>query len=602
MIAYRELRRLELDVLRAAEQFGQRISGVFALLSVDVDQFYGIEIEEFPAQVAQVAMWLMDHQMNMEAAEYFGEPVLRIPLQKSAVIRLGNALRIDWEAFVPPTKLKFIMGNPPFIGKQYQRAEQKVDLDFVAGGVKGSGVLDYVTGWYFKAAQYMTSSRDGFASPDKRTFTDISFGSAGSTSLSQRKNSAAAKKATLAIDDMFVSTERAEAKARNQIRCAFVSTNSISQGEQVGVLWSALLVCGIKIHFAHRTFQWTNEAPGKAAVHCVIIGFGAGNVERNRLFEYVDIKGPPHEVAVVNINPYLVDAPDVALPNRKAPISKVPPIAFGSMPNDGGHLLLDDVEKNRLIELEPEAANWIRRFMSADEFLNNRVRWCLWLKNIEPSDLQKLPEISRHVAGVKAHRAISHRQTTRELAALPTLFGEVRQPTTHYVLIPRHSSERRNYIPFALFGPEIICADSCLFVPNASPYHFGVMSSTMHNAWVRYTCGRLKSDFRYSAGIVYNNFPWPDALTDAHKQVIEAAVQDMLDARAAHAGSSLADLYDPLTMPPDLVRAHQKLDAAVDAAYAKSSGRKSFKNDAERVAFLFELYQKYTSLLPVESS
>lgn len=602
VIAYRELRRLELDVLRAAEQFGQRISGVFALLSVDVDQFYGIEIEEFPAQVAQVAMWLMDHQMNTEAAQYLGEPVLRIPLQKTADIRLGNALRIDWEAFVPSTKLKFIMGNPPFIGKQYQTPEQKEDLQFVADKVKGSGVLDYVTGWYFKAAQYVTSSGEGLASRGKHTFTDISFGSAGSTSLSQRKRPSVTKRAALPIEDMFVSIERAEAQARERIRCAFVSTNSISQGEQVGILWSALLTRGIKIHFAHRTFQWTNEAPGKAAVHCVIIGFGAGNVERKRLFDYIDIKGPAHEVLVDNINPYLVDAVDVVLPARRLPICSVPEMLFGSKPTDGGNLLLSKSESKALVIQEPMAEQYLRTYLSAEEFINGNPRFCLWLKECPPELLSKMPAVLARVDGVRKFRLASKKEDTRSNASISAVFAEDRQPTTQYLAIPKTSSERRAFIPMGFLGAEVVVASELFTISDASHFELGVLSSTMHMAWVRYTCGRLESRYRYSAGIVYNNFPWPDALTDAHKQVIEAAVQDMLDARAAHAGSSLADLYDPLTMPPDLVRAHQKLDAAVDAAYAKSSGRKSFKNDAERVAFLFELYQKYTSLLPVESS
>ena len=323
VISYRELRRLEIDVLRAAAQFGVRIGSVFDSILVDVDQFYGIEIEEFPAQVAQVAMWLMDHQMNIEASEVFGEPVLRIPLVKSANIRLGNALTIDWAEFVPPTRLNYILGNPPFIGKQYQTPEQKQDLATVTPGINGAGVLDYVAGWYIKAARYITAEADAFghivdrASAGKDKFKDVQFG-----------------KEKSATPDFFLEGAEIELSARRAVKCAFVSTNSITQGEQVGVLWGWLLSQGIHIHFAHRTFQWTNEAPGKAAVHCVIIGFAAQEPEKRRLFEYERVKGEPHEVAAKSLNPYLVDALETVLPTRRAPISKVPPIIFGSMAND----------------------------------------------------------------------------------------------------------------------------------------------------------------------------------------------------------------------------------------------------------------------------
>ena len=559
VIAYRELRKLELDVLRAVHEGpGSRFLDIHQEISVDVDQFFGIEIEEFPAQIAQVALWLMDHQMNVRVSEEFGMYFARIPLKTSPHIVKGNALTIEWNDVLPAENASFVFGNPPFVGKQHQDDKQKTEMEQIFHGVKGAGVLDYVAAWYFKAAPYIHGTR---------------------------------------------------------IRCAFVSTNSITQGEQVGILWGELLnKYHIKIHFAHRTFQWSNEARGMAAVHCVIVGFGAFDTEKKTIYEYEDIRGEAHAVAARNINPYLVDAPDINLANRRQPVCAVPEIVFGSMPNDGGHLLLNDMEKHELLSKEPEAKRFIRPFMSAKEFLNNEPRWCLWLVDIAPNELRHLPEVSLRVQAVKQLREASDRPTTRELAAFPTLFGENRQPASHYVLVPRHSSESRAYIPCGFFDKNHIAADSCLAIPNATLYHFGMLTSTMHMAWTRYTCGRLESRYRYSAGIVYNNYPWPDEPTDKQCAAVEAAAQAVLDARAqfmspspqpspqpspaSGRGSSLADLYDPLTMPPVLVKAHQALDRAVDACYRKAA----FTSDAQRVEFLFERYQQLTSLLPAETA
>ena len=599
VVTYRELRELELEVLQASQQFGA-IAEIFKAIQVNVDQFYGIEVEEFPAQIAQVALWLMDHQMNVRAGQAFSHYFNRIPLTTSATIRRGNALRLDWEDFIPPQRLSYILGNPPFIGKQFQTSEQKEDLETIAHGMKGAGVLDYVAGWYLKAAQYLAGHNLGAVDRDRKQFENVRF--------SQHD-----------LGDLFAQADQADELARQRIRCAFVSTNSITQGEQVGVLWSAMLRLGIKIQFAHRTFKWSNDAPGKAAVHCVIIGFGRvpprplageGLGERVRLFDYADIAGEPHEIAANEINPYLVDAPQVALPNRREPISAAPSIVFGSMPNDGGHLLMNDAEKHALLLKEPAAEKFIRPFMSAKEFLNNEPRWCLWLVAIKPHEFRQLPEIARRVQAVRQLREASPRPTTRELAETPTLFGENRQPVSHYVLIPRHSSENRAFIPCGFFDENHIAADSCLAIPNATLYHFGILCSTMHNAWMRAVCGRLESRYRYSAGIVYNNFPWPTAVgaclardsdrsraRHAPTTPIETAAQAILDARANHPHSTLATLYHPNTMPDDLRAAHQALDKAVDAAYLPDGGLKKWKTDSQRIAFLFRRYEALTSLL-----
>lgn len=536
VIAYRELRLLELEVLRHVRQNDQLMLDVFELIGVNVDQFHGIEIEEWPARIAEVALWLTDHQMNLRVSEEFGQYYARLPLKKAPHIVHGNALRLDWRDVVTPHRLSYLLGNPPFVGSKLLNDEQRAEVAAVFYDTKGAGVLDYVACWYRKAAEYMAENP--------------------------------------------------------VVRTAFVSTNSITQGEQVGILWPDLLRRGIHINFAHRTFQWSSEARGKAAVHCVIIGFGLQEVPEKWLFDYDTPKSEPHAIKATNINPYLVDGPDVVILKRGTPIFNVPVMRFGNQPIDGGHLLLDENEKKILVTKEPTAQKMLRRYYGSVEFINNLERWCLWLIDSSPEELRNAPSVMQRIEAVKQFRLSSDRVATRELAAIPTQFAFVSHQDTPYIIVPSVSSERRQFIPIGFMPSDVIASNLCLIIPSATLYHFGILSSTMHNAWMRAVCGRLKSDYRYSAGIVYNNFPWPEP-SEKQQVAIEAAAQKVLDTRALYPSATLADLYDPLTMPPDLVKAHQTLDKAVDAAYGKTG----FKTEAERVAFLFEHYQQLTAPL-----
>ncbi len=602
VISYRELRELELAVLRASDTSGQQTLDVHSLIGVNVDQFYGIEIEEFPAQIAQVALWLMDHQMNLRVSEEFGLYFARIPLRTTPHVVHGNALTLDWNEVLPAQRCSFVLGNPPFVGKKEQSPAQKADFAPVMASVHGAGVLDFVSAWYVKAAHYIHGDAPARAVQMP-----------GAHTLRFLKSPPTSAPPTPHVTD----AAPANGGQAKSIRCAFVSTNSITQGEQVGVLWSWMLAQGIYIHFAHRTFSWSNEASGKAAVHCVIIGFGLEDRPGKVIFEYDDIKGEPHAVAVNNISPYLTDTPSVVIGKRAAPICPVPEIVFGSKAVDFGHFILEQAELNGFLEKEPQAKPYIREYIGGEEFLNGSKRFCLWLKDIAPGQLRAMPEVLKLVEAVKVERLKSVKAPTRELAKTPAEFGENRQPSTPYLLIPKVSSESRDYVPLGFFGPEVIINPSVLVVPQAGLLELGVLQSAMHMAWMRATAGRMKSDYQYSAQIVYNNFPWPDlaksselnqplAHIDKAQAAIETAAQAVLDARAQFQSgpqpASLADLYDPLTMPPVLLKAHQKLDAAVDAAYVQCGGKKSYKNDAERVAFLFELYQRYTSLLPATTT
>lgn len=534
VITYRELRLLEIEILRSINKTGQGFLDVGEIIWLDVDMMSGIEYEEFPARIAEVAMWLMDHQMNMLISNEFGQYFVRLPLKKAAHIIHGDALETVWESIVSKNDLSFILGNPPFIGSKIMKQHQRDQIVKQFDNSEGSGVLDYVTGWYIKAAKYIQNT---------------------------------------------------------QIKVAFVSTNSIVQGEQTSILWGQMLnKYNIKIHFAHRTFKWSNEAKGNAAVYCVIIGFANYDTSNKSIFEYEDIKGEAHELKVKNINPYLVDAKDLLINKSSNPICNVPKMSFGNMPLDGGHLLLSDEEKNEFILKEPKAKKYIKPLLSAYEFLNGEKRWCLWLVDVEPSELKSMPEVLKRVDLVRKFRLDSVAPSTQKFAATPTLFRDRNQPDT-YILIPSTTSENRKYIPLGFFGKNDIASNSCHTVPNGNLYHFGILMSAMHMAWVKNICGRLKSDFRYSKDIVYNNYSWPENPTDKQIKAIETASQKVLDARLEFPKSSLSDLYDPLTMPPTLVKAHNELDKAVDLAYRSQP----FTSEAKRMEYLFELYEKYTA-------
>ena len=491
---------------------------------------YGIEYEEFPARIAEVAMWLIDHQMNQIIGLEFGQNIALIPLKQSANILHANALTTEWETLVPKTKLNYILGNPPFVGSKVMSAVQRAEVVKEFNGKTGSGVLDYVSAWYAKAAKYIQNTN---------------------------------------------------------IEAAFVSTNSIVQGEQTSILWGELLEkYHIKINFAHRTFKWTNEAKGKAAVYCIIVGFSTQDRKDKRIFVYEDIKGEPHEIKAKNINPYLVDAETILLTKRRIPISKIPTIAFGNMPNDGGNFLISEEEKSFFEKNNLIQSKFLKPLVSGHEFLNGGMKWCIWLAEALPSEIRASEELQKRISNVKELRSKSSREATRKLALTPTLFGEIRQPKNNYIFIPLTSSENRSVIPMGFFEPDFIANNTGSVIANASLFHFGILQSKMHMTWVSHVCGRLKSDYRYSNEIVYNNYPWPENPSAKHIANIEKAAQEVLDAREKFPQSSLADLYDPLTMPPVLLKAHQNLDKAVDAAYSS----KTFKTETERMEFLFGLY------------
>lgn len=543
VITYRELRLLELEILRAVHSGpGSRFLNVHQEIQLDVDQFYGIEIEEFPAQIAQVALWLIDHQMNQKVSEEFGMYFARIPLVSTPRIHIVNALTTDWETVLPPDRASFVLGNPPFVGAKFLTEQQRADARAVFRDLENAGQIDYVGAWYVKAVRYMREAAGG------------------------------------------------------GIRCAFVSTSSITQGEQVPALWPWLLSQGLKVHFAHRTFSWANEASGVAAVHCVIIGFALYPGENCIIFDYQHAKGEPHAVRATNINPYLLDGEDIVIAARSAPLTPIPLLYNGSIPADGGFLILSESARNQLIREEPAARRWIRPYQGGEDFINSTERYCLWLVDCPPDVLKEMSQVLARVRGVRDARLASPKQATRQKAATPTLFTEIRQPKgDRYLAIPRTSSENRRYIPIGFLPSTVIAANDLQIVPDASDYEFAILSSAMHMAWMKLTSGRLESRYRYSAKYTYNTFPWPE-VTQRQRAPIEERARAVLDARRGFPKSSLGELYDQLSMPPALNSAHIALDRMVDAAYGCKT-----PTDPARLAILLDRYTRHTSLLPSRS-
>jgi hypothetical protein len=539
VVTYRELRQLELDTLK--EIFGAQkeltLDEINRVSQVDVDQFYGIEIGEWPVRIAEVALWLMDHQMNLQVSYTFGQLYQRLPLKKSPTIACGNALRLDWKTILPPAQCSYVLGNPPFVGKHYQNEEQRADLVYVFKDFKNTGDIDYVVAWFYRAAEYIKGTK---------------------------------------------------------IKVGFVATNSITQGEQVPIVWGLLFErFKIKIQFAHRTFAWASEARGKAHVHVVIIGFATFDTASKRIYDYQ--KENVTVASVSNISPYLTPSSDLLITKRSKPLADVPEMRCGNKPSDGGNLILTDEERDQLLKDEPEAAKFLRRFTGSEEFINGNMRWCLWLTEVEPAELRALPKVLERIERVRAFREQSSAKPTRKAANTPTLFFFISQPTTKYIAVPEVSSERRKYIPIGFLGPQIIASNKIYLIPSQSLFLFGVMSSAMHMAWVRQVGGRLKSDFQYSGSMIYNNYMWPEQPTEKQRELVEQKAQAVLDARKNFSKQTLADLYDPLTSPPALVKAHGDLDRAVDRCYRIQP----FESERQRIEFLFALYEKLTApLLP----
>ena len=528
---YLSLRKLENEVLRCStDQISMDLDGI---IQVSIGQFYGIEINDFAVTVAKTALWIAESQMMKETEDVVHMSLDFLPLKSYANITEGNALRLDWESVVPKDKLNYIMGNPPFVGYSLQSKGQKEDILSVYVDEKGkpyktAGKIDYVSGWYFKAAQLMQG-------------TDI--------------------------------------------RTAFVSTNSITQGEQVAGVWKPLYDrFGIHIDFAHRTFRWDSEASIKAHVHCVIVGFSpAPNQAPKRIYTMERYQ------EAENINPYLLDAPNAFVDSRNKPICDVPLMTTGNRPADGGHLIIEADEYDEFIAKEPNALPYIKRLVGAAEFINNKKRWCLWLVGISPAELRKMPLVLQRVEACKADRENAPDAGRRKLAERPTQFREINNPDT-FVVVPAVSSERRRYVPIGFLDKNTIATNLVITIPDAQLYHFGVLTSNVHMAWMRAVCGRLKSDYRYSKDVVYNNFPWP-TLTDAQKAKIEQTAQAILDARALYPDCSLADLYDEIAMPPELRKAHQQNDRAVMQAYGFDVATTT---ETSCVAELMRMYQRLT--------
>ncbi|MCY3688311.1 MAG: class I SAM-dependent DNA methyltransferase [Gammaproteobacteria bacterium] len=551
IIAYRELRQLEIEALKEIyprDWQGRRqmdaLAGTLSL--VDVDQFYGIELGEFPSRIAETALWMMDHIMNNRLSLEFGQTYVRIPLEKSPNIVHGDALEADWSELLPSGECSFVFGNPPFIGAKFQSEEQRGQVRRIANLGKSGGTLDYVAAWFVKAGEYVKGGN---------------------------------------------------------ARIGFVATNSITQGEQVAQLWPVLFErCGLEIAFAHRTFAWGSDARGKAHVHVVILGLDQRKAVRpeKRLFSYPDIKGDPQESRHAALSPYLFDAsglsdPHLTVRGESQPINGTGKLITGSKPIDGGNFILEEAERAEFLDREPDAAPYLRPFIGAKEFLQGGKRWILALHDAEPEVLARLPLVRERIAFVRAYRELSNSAPTQKIAETPTLYHVNVVPAEPFLVIPQVSSERREYAPIGWLEPPVIPSDKLRLLTNASLTDFALLTSAMHMAWMRTVTGRMKSDYMYSVAVVYNTFPTPPK--NAKLTKLEPLAMAVLDTRAAHPGATLAELYDPDLMPPDLRKAHQALDRVMDRLYRP----RGFASERERVEHLFALYEKLQTPLTVET-
>ena len=541
VIAYRELRTLEIALLRELLPQDQRVLDVAHLSRIDVDQFFGIEIEEFPARIAEVALWMMDHIMNTRLSLAFGESYVRIPLQKSPHIHNVDALEIDWNTVLPAEACSYVLGNPPFVGAKYQSETQRAQVRRIAALGGAGGTLDYVAAWFLQAGSYVGD---------------------------------------------------------RPIRIGFVATNSLTQGEQVGQFWPIVFdKFHLELAFAHRTFAWGSDAPGMAHVHVVIIGLAPRGREpaEKRLFSYADIKGEPSCSRHAALSPYLIDASsltDTHLVVRETarPLCAVPKLIIGSKPIDNGHYIFDQTARDAFLRAEPGATPLLHPFIGAEEYLNGGRRWILALQNVDPNRLRKMPKVMERIQAVRKYREKRQSAPTRELAKTPTVFHVTVIPDRPFLVIPKVSSERRDYIPIGWLQPPVIPSDLVFVLLDATLWHFGILTSAMHMAWTRQISGRLESRYRYSIGLVYNTFPWPEAKA-AERRRIEALAQAVLEARAKFPGATLAALYDPDLMKPALHRAHAALDRAVDRLYRPAP----FASERERVEHLFALYERQSA-------
>lgn len=526
---YLSLRRLENEVIREKVGGQMTLGDVHNPIRVSIQQFYGIEINDFAVTVAKTALWIAESQMMEETKNIvYGFNDDFLPLKTYVNITEGNALRLDWNNVISKSRLNYVMGNPPFVGARWMNKDQKKDMEYVFQGIKDFGNLDFVTAWYKKASDYILNT------------------------------------------DICVS---------------FVSTNTITQGEQPAIFWKPLFEMGIHINYAYRTFQWDSEANLKAHVHCVIVGFS--HVQNNRKKILFDVDGVPHSAK--NINAYLIDADNVFVASRKHPICDVPEIGIGNKPIDGGYYLFEKDEMVNFVKKELKATNYFHPWYGAREFINQKPRYCLYLGNCVPSELRKMPECMKRVEAVREYRLNSTSAGTRKIADNPTRFHVSNFPKGNYIVIPQVSSERRRYIPMGYMDETVLCSDKVRIMTEGTLYHFGVLESNIHMAWMRAICGRLKSDYSYTVNHIYNNFPWPSS-TDEQKEKIKKTAQAILDARALYPNSSLADLYDPLTMPPELLKAHNANNRAVMDAYGFSTKI----SEADCVAELMKMYQKLT--------